>query len=295
MKKFQSREIKIAIAAIFSALLLFFGVNYLKGKNIMKPANYYYINLTDVTGCSVSTPVYLNGFRVGLINEMVYNYNKLGNITIELSLDSDLKLPNGTYATLQSSLLGDASVMLHIDRTTAGLLPLGDTIPAENQTKSGLVTKVEDIVPQVEHLLPRIDTILWSLQVLLSDPALKQSLDNINQTTANLVHSSRQLTVILNRDVPAIANNLTTVSSDFTEVSSGLKQIDFKSTMNTLDQSVKNLEALTLALNNSNSSLGLLMKDRKLYDNLNNTVQSADSLMIDLKANPKRYVHFSIW
>ena len=294
MKKLKSKEVKIAIATILSGVLLYFGINYLKGINIMKPANYYYVTFSDVTGMSVSTPVFLDGYKVGLVNDMQYDYNKLGNITIELSLDNRLKLPAGTSAYMETSLLGEASIILRVDKSSSGMLQIGDTL--SGKIASGLMGNIsENIVPQLDKMLPRVDSILLCLHVLLSNPALNQSIEQVQQTTANLEHSTRQLAILMNRDIPTITNNLTTVSSDFTQVSSNLKEVDLQSTMNAVDRSVKNLEQMTFKMNDPNSSLGLLMSDRSLYDNLESTTKNADSLMIDLKKNPKRYVHFSIW
>ncbi|MCD7971823.1 MAG: MlaD family protein [Candidatus Azobacteroides sp.] len=294
MKKYQSKEVKIAIATIVSGILLYFAVNYLKGINILKPANYYHVVFSDVSGMTVSTPVFLDGYKVGVVNALDYDFNRPGHITVELSLDSWLKLPKGTSASMETSLLGDVSINLKLDKTSSTYINIGDTLPGVKPF--GLMDKVtEDILPQLDVLIPRIDTILYSLQALVGNPALHQSLDHINLTTMNLEQSTRQLAAVMNRDLPAITGNLNTVSADFAEVSGNLKEIDFQQTMAAVDRSIKNLETMTFQLNNPESSLGLLLNDRTLYDNLTNTVESANSLLLDLQENPKRYVHFSIW
>jgi len=292
--KTKSKEIKIAVATIISALLLYFGINYLKGVNLMKPANYYYTDFKDVTGVTVSTPVMLDGFKIGLVNDMEYNYGKPGNITVELSLDKKLRIPKGSYTTMELSLLGEASVVLHLNKESRDMLNIGDTINGKKTV--GMMDNIAvNVMPQLEVLLPRIDTILTGLQAILANPAIHQSLSQINMTTANLETASRQLAVLMNKDIPTITGNLVTASNDFTQVSSNLKGIDLQSTMSSMDQSVKNMESFSKNLNNPGGTLGLLMNDRLLYDNLSNTANNADSLMIDLKKNPKRYVHFSIW
>lgn len=294
MKKYQTKEVKIAIVTILSGVLLYFMINYLKGINIMKPANYYYVNFSDVSGLAKSTPVFLDGYKVGIVNDMEYDYNKTGNITVELSLDNRLKIPAGSSASMNVSLLGDASITLHLNKNVSGIMHVGDTLLGVKP--AGLMQNMsENILPKLDDLLPRIDTILYSLQSILTNPALSQSLDQINRTTYNLEQSTRQLTVLMNRDIPKITDNLNTVSSDFTQVSSNLKEINFQSTMSSVDKTVKNLETLTLKLNDTNNSLGLLTNDRHLYDNLNTTVESTNSLLLDLKENPNRYIHFSIW
>lgn len=301
MKKYQTKEVKIAIVTILSAVLLYFGVNYLKGINIMKPANYYYVSFPDVSGLTISTPVFLDGYKVGLVNDMEYDYNRLGKIVVELSLDSRLKLPKGSSATMETSLLGDASIILHLNKMSSDAMQLGDTLIGVKPT--GLMESVtNNVLPQLDVLLPRVDTILYNLQVLLSNPALTESIDQINRTTANLERSSRLLGNIMSRDIPQITSNLNTVStdftqvsSDFTKISSNIKEIDFQKTMGAVEKSINNLEKLTLKLNDPDNSLGLLTNDRELYDNLNMTIESTNALLKDLKENPKRYIHFSVW
>ena len=301
MGKYKTKEVKIAIITILSGVLLFFTINYLKGVNIMKPANYYYVNFPNVLGLSVSTPVLLDGYKVGIVNGMEYDYSNTGNITIELSLDGRLTLPEGSSASMEVSLLGDASVTLYLNKNTDKTMQLGDTLLGVKST--GLMQSVTDnILPKLDELLPRIDTILYSLQSILTNPALNQSLEQINHTTLYLEQSSRQLAVLMNKDIPKIATNLnaassdfTKISADFTQVSSNLKEIDFQGTMLSVDKSIKNLEKLSLNLNNKDNSLGLLTNDRQLYDNLNTTIDNANKLLLDLKENPKRYVHFSVW
>ena len=294
MSKIKSKEVKIAIATIISGLLLFFGVNYLKGINIMKPSNYYYTVFPDVTGLSVSTPIVLDGFKIGLVNDLEYNFNNPGNIVVELSLDNKLKIPEGSYAVMETSLLGEATVILYLNKAETKMLQLGDTI--RGQKASGLTDNISgNLLPKLDIMLASIDTVLHNLQIILGNPAINQSLAQINQTTKNLEIASRQLSAVMNKDVPIITGNLSTVSSDFTQVSSNLKGIDFQAAMNSINQSVKNLETFSDKLNNPTGSLGLLMNDRLLYDNLTNTVVNADSLMIDIKKNPKRYVNVSVF
>ena len=294
MKKLGSKEVKIAIATITGGLLLFFGVNYLKGINILKPANYYYTIFPDVTGLAVSTPIVLDGFKIGLVNDIEYDFNRPGNIIVELSVDPKLKIPEGSYTTMETSLLGEATVILHLNKTETKMLQLGDTIRGRKTT--GMMDNISgNVLPKLEDMLPRIDSILYSLQVILANQSINHSLAQIDQTTKNLETASRQLAVVINKDVPAITSNLSNASSDFAQISANLKGVDFQGTMNSMNQSVKNFASFTDNLNNPNSSLGLLMNNRTLYDNLAKTAENADSLMIDLKKNPKRYVHFSVF
>lgn len=293
-KKF-TKEIKIAIASILSLLLLVYGINYLKGINLMKPANYYYINLTDVTGLSISSPVFVNGYRAGLVRAFEYDYANPGNIMVEISLDKQMQVSKGSHAEYVADLLGTASVHLVLEKDGSNQFYIpGDTLPSN--TPTGLMSKIEkDMVPQLTKVLMRMDTIMAGLQEIVNNPAINQSLKNIEKTTGNLTETSKSLNDIMSNKMPQIAENLSVVSKDFTTVSGNLKKVDFQSISRKLDSTMTHMNYVTAQMTKPTNSLGLLLNDRALYDSLNATVGSANSLMIDLKAHPKRYVHFSVF
>ena len=153
----------------------------------------------------------------------------------------------------------------------------------------------EKILPGVAELLPKIDSILGGLQTLITHPAIAQSLDHIEKTTGNLEVSTRQLNTLLSKEVPGIVSDLKVITGNFTEVSSGLKELDLATTVNSINATLANLQLTTDKLNKKDNSLGLLLNDRSLYDNLDSTMVNASNLLIDLKKNPKRYVHFSVF
>ncbi|MDE6174658.1 MAG: MlaD family protein, partial [Duncaniella sp.] len=114
MKKIRTKEFIIGGSVLLSLLILFFGIDYLKGINIFKSANYYYASYTNVTGLAQSAPVTLNGFKVGLVREISYEYDNPGHVLVELSLDKQLKLPVGTKAAIVTDMLGTSSVELRM-------------------------------------------------------------------------------------------------------------------------------------------------------------------------------------
>ncbi len=163
-------------------------------------------------------------------------------------------------------------------------------------TEVGVMDKLTtDLLPQVEKILPRLDSILYGIQVLVNHPALIQSLDNIESTTANLQKSTIQLNTLLGNEVPAIVSNLNKISSDFAMVSENMKEINLSSTIKSVDATLENINRISIQLNNPDSSLGLLLNDRSLYDNLDSTAKNAAGLLKDIKENPNDYVHFSVF
>ncbi len=294
MKATFTKEAKIGLVSIISLALLYLGINYLKGINLFQPVNRYYVAFNNVKGVTISSPVFVEGFKVGLVRDIVYDYDTTGKITVEISLEDKMKINKGSYITVVNSFLGGAELHIHLNTYVDDFLKSGATI--EGKMEEDMMSSVQEkILPSVESLLPKIDTILASLQTLVTHPALLQSMEHIEKTTANLEVSTRQLNRMLDKDVPVIVGNLKTMTDNFSEVSSNLKELDLASTVNAVNETLANLKMTTDKLNSTDNSVGLLLNDRALYDNLNSTMDNASKLLLDLKQNPKRYVHFSVF
>ena len=294
MKKIFTKEVIIGLVTIVSLFVLYFGINYLKGVNLFKPNNHYYVSLSNVPELQNSSPIYVNGFKVGLVNAINYNFEAPGNITVEISLDKKMKVPTGSYVKLRSGLTSGAYLDLVLNKYVSTYCEVGDTI--KGSSDPGMMDKLaKDLMPQVENLLPRLDSILLGIQVLVNHPALTQSLDHVSATTANLEKSTRQLNSLLSNDVPDLVSDLKQVSSDFSVITGNLKTIDLNKTMQTVDITLESVQQMAKQLNNKDNSLGLLLNDRQLYDNLTSTTENASNLLLDLKENPKKYVHFSVF
>lgn len=296
MKKIFTKEVIIGLVTLVSLFVLYSGVNYLKGINILKPANHYYVLMPNVSELQTSSPVYVDGFKVGLVNSIEYMYNSSAyeNIMVQISLDKQMKIQTGSYVELKSGLTSGAFLNLILNKYVSTYHQVGDTIAGK--TEIGLMEKVsQELLPQVENILPRLDSILLGIQILVNHPALTESLNHIESTTSNLQKTSRDLNTLLVNDVSEIVSNLNKISSDFSVVSENMKELDFQKTFDKVDKVLANLDQMTEQLNNPGSSLGLLLNDRSLYDNLDTTAKKASDLLHDLKENPKRYVHFSIF
>lgn len=294
--KYFTKEVKIALAAIVSIVILFVGMQFLKGLNVFSSADKYYARFSDVSGLAASSPVYANGYRVGVVEKVQYDYSQTNNIIAIVSLDSKLSLPKGTKAEISSDFLGNVKLELKFGPNPIDLMEEGDTI--QGGTDNGLMGKAAKMIPQVEVMLPKLDSILAALNTLLQDPAIKNSLHNVDQITTNLgatTNELNQLSVQLNRQMPQMLNKVDGVLTNTEGFTRQLNEMDLAGTMQKMDRAVGNLEQTTAKLNSSEGTLGLLMRDPSLYENMNSTMQSADSLLIDLKQHPKRYVHFSIF
>ena len=294
MKTVFTKEAKIGLVSIVSLALLYLGINYLKGVNLFKPVNHYYVAFSNVKGVTVSSPVFVEGFKVGLVREIAYDYDTTGKITVLVSLEDKMRINKGSYITVVNSFLGGAELHIHLNTFVDDYLHSGDTI--EGLMESDMMTSVqENLLPSIEQMMPKLDSILGGLQTLVNHPALTQSLAHVEQTTASLEHSSRRLDQMLAKDVPVIVENLKGITANFESVSGQLKELDLAGTMRTVDATLANLKLTTDKLNSADNSLGLLLNDRQLYDNLNGAMENASLLLLDLREHPKRYVHFSLF
>lgn len=294
MKSILTKEAKIGLVSIISLVLLYFGINYLKGINLFKPVNHYFVTFHNVKDVTVSSPVYIDGFKVGLVRSIVYDYENTGKITVEISLDDEMRLTAGSYITIIKTFLSGGELHIHLNEYVKDYLKPGSTI--EGRTEEDMMQAVQEkILPGVEVLLPKLDSILGGLQTLINHPALTRSLEHIEKTTGNLESSTRRLDCMLSNDVPGIVSDLKVITGNFNEVSTNLKSLDLVTTVNSINTTLANLQLTTDKLNQKDNTLGLLLNDKSLYLNLDSTMQNASRLLLDLRQNPKRYVHFSVF
>lgn len=294
MKNILTKEAKIGLATIASLALLYFGINYLKGINLFQPVNHYYVTFDNVKDVTISSPVFVEGFKVGLVRDIKYDYTTTDKVIVEVSLEEEMRINKGSYISIVKSLLSGGELHIHLNKYVKDYLKPGDTL--EGRVEEDMMGAVQEkLLPQVVDLLPKIDSILLGLQAIVNHPALIQSLNQIERTTGNLEASTQQLNRLLNKDVPVIVSDLKVITSNFADVSTELKGLDLQSTYNSMNAMMNNLKLTTEKLNSPDNSMGLLLNDKALYENLNSTANNASKLLIDLKQNPKRYVHFSVF
>jgi phospholipid/cholesterol/gamma-HCH transport system substrate-binding protein len=297
MKKIKlSKEVRVGILAVVAILVLYFGMNFLKGVDIFKPVHYYYTDFSKLDGLVPSSPVFIKGYKVGQVESISYDFLQANSFMVKISVDKNIRIPkNSVIELFDDGLMGGKAIqLLFAVQNTESFHLSGDTLPS--QIAVGLFDQLSaDLLPKIQDIAVQADSLLLSVRTLVEDESVQNSLKSIERTTVDLAESSSSLKKIVQNDIPKVIQNVHVLTDDFMAVSGNLKQIDFAATMDRVDVTIKDLNQITRKVNDSEGSLGLLLNDKNLYMNLVNASNSADELLIDLRQSPKRYVHFSLF
>lgn len=298
-----TKEIRIALVAIVGIILLFFGMNFLKGVRLFASDNTYFISFDNVKGLSGSSPVLDNGYKVGTVKSINYDYENRGKILVEVGIDKDIKIPAGTTAQISSDLLGNVQIDLIMGDGISGFVSPEGTI--SGMINDGALGQLKNMIPQLQEMLPKVNTILENVNTLLADPAIHGSLHNVEQLTQKLNTTANELNAMIaqiDKQVPGLMGKASTMLDNANNTMGkaatavdNLANLDLESSLAELEKTLNNLKIFTEKLNDNEGSLAAMLNDRTLYDNLNATIAHADSLMVNLRENPKRYVHFSVF
>lgn len=309
MNPTSKKNVLIGLTVVVSICILYWGIEYLKGINLLKPANFYYAKFEKVNGLTVASSVTVNGFKVGQVREITYDYDT-NQISVELSFEKGLKIPDGSTITFSNELLGAAALQLNLGASKT-YMEVGSVIPTQMQ--GGLMDKVgNDMMPALVSILPKVDSIVGSVNQILANPAIAASVTRCDAITRELAASSAQLTELmasLNKAIPGMVHNangvlananaltgdLRTTTGNLNTFTGNLKELPLDTTLNRINATLANVQRLTAKLNNENSSLGMLLNDKKLYQNATSTVASLDSLLQDVKKHPKKYVTIKVF
>lgn len=289
-------EIKIALVAVAGIVALFIGMNFLKGTHLFTGSKTYCFAFDDISGLTKSSPIYASGYQVGLVKDIIFDYSHKNKTKVIAEMDKQMKIPTGTTAFISSDVLGNIKVTLNIAPNKGEFIQEGGLIPGS--IDQGAMGEVMSMIPPVKQMLPKLDSILLSLNQLLADPAIASSVHNVQDMTANLTKTSRELNAVvakLNREIPGVVTKTNHILDHSETFTANLSQVDVATTMRKVDEAMADVKAVTAKINSNEGTLGLLMRDPSLYNQINTTVRSADSLMVNIRQHPKRYVHFSIF
>ena len=300
----MKKEVKIGLTAIVAIVLFYIGINFLKGVNVFTTTNSYYVKFDNAGGLTPSASVLANGYAVGIVREINYNYSDNQSVVVAIELDKAMHVPEGTTAELETSLMGSVTLHLLPGKNPVKYLERGDTIIGRQHF--GAMERAAEMLPQVEQMLPKVDSIMGNLNRLTGDSAMLALVKNLAVISENLAQTTTRMDQLMGKEIPTILGNVNALTGNLNKVAGDIAKGHLDSTMTVLhatmlhaDTLTQRLNALTATLNTSvtstDNSLGLLLNDRSIYDGLNRTINSADSLLIDMKERPGRYVHFSVF
>jgi len=295
----------VAALAVISGVILYFGVRFLKGTEVFSSNNTFYVVYENVDGLTASNPVLINGLPVGYVDVIRLQQKKGNQILVVLKIEENIILGDSTSAILSTSdLLGSKAIVLDVKNINAPLEE-GDTLIAAKDVGIAELVQAKTL-PIVDQLDTTITRINFLLAAFVEDTSrVSNTLENVEQTTfqvESMVSENR-------RDLNTVISNFRKLSetladseqgieplmAKLNDVANKLNEIELQSTVMKIDSTMANLQTITQKIEQQEGTMGKLVNNDSLYVNLNQTVSDLDSLLVDLKANPKRYVRFSIF
>lgn len=295
-----SKEVKVGFVSIVAIAILVWGYNYLKGTNLFNSNKTVYTEYPFIGGLAKSSPVIVNGFQVGLVSDVYFKEDQSGNLMVELVItDRDLKIPSNSVANLISlDLLSSKGIGLTLGDSDVELVD-GDTIKSHFE-KSMFDDVSEQLLPmkqKAEKLMVSLDsTVIISRTTLQNLNKLfdEQNQRNLKLSLINLKNTIEKFQTFAD-NANATMNTLKPTVKKYGDLADSLKQLDIKTTLDKANKSFDEITAVMQKMNSGEGTMGQLMTNDSLYKNLENATRDLDKLLIDMEANPKRYVHFSLF
>ena len=288
-----AREIKVGVLAALCLFLLFFGFNFLKGVNIFSPTNSYHGRFDNIHGVEEQAAVYIRGLKVGQVDRIHYDFTTDSAFVLDISINRDIVLPEGTQMALVSDgLLGGMAIELQLGDGQA--IQHGSFLPTVYVP--GLVESLQgNLLAHIDEAVSDVDSLVLQLQNELAGNHIQTTLQNVDRISGDLTGVSSDLKHLMKNQVPTIVNNADTAVANLNTVVADLKAADLKSTVARVDNAVDGVNSLISDVRSDQGTIGKLIYDKSLYNHIDATVISADSLLTDLKAHPKRYVQISVF
>ena len=284
------REIKVGILAGICVFLLFFGFNFLKGVNIFSPTNSYHGTFTHLHGLEEQAAVYIRGHKVGQVDKIHYDFTRDSAFTIDISINKDIILPAGSQIALcADGLLGGMAIELQLPSNSETInreaISHGSFLPTTYVP--GLIESVQsELLAHVDEAVQQVDELVAQVKSQLDGDQIKNSLTNVERISEDLSAVSADVKYLMAHQVPTIVNNADTAIANLNTVVADIKEANLKATVARVDTALENVNSLVTEVREPL---------QPLMQHIDATVVSADSLIVDLKAHPKRYVHFSLF
>jgi phospholipid/cholesterol/gamma-HCH transport system substrate-binding protein len=300
-----SKEVKVGLLAVIACSILYVGVKFLKGSDFFSPINTYYVFYHDIDGLTVSNPVVINGFMVGRVSKIKFIQDADPQIMVALEVDNSILLGENTIANLvNNDILGSKAISLEIGKISR---PKANKDTLRGKVAEGITELLkEKAIPLAESL----DTIFHNVNMILSNISGKANqVDNMTSNMEETSYIIKHFAMENERKISEITINLQVLTQVLSDPNDGIKPViaklnaiadslqhaELAKTLKKADKAIDNLQGIVTKINEGEGSLGKLVHDDSLYVNLNKSAESLDRLLIDLRENPKRYVHFSLF
>ncbi len=288
-----SKEAKIGLTFIIAIVFLYFGINFLKGRSALAKEHTYYVVYNQISGLTPSSVINTNGYKVGNVTDIIYNFDTPDRIVVKLSINKALRIPKGSRIYLMNELLGGVSLDLRL-AADKQYYEEGDTIEAG--IARGLTGRIEEeILPQLNAMLPKIDSLVTSLHNIANNPNIGTTLSHAAELSLKLNYTAEELNRLLKKDVPTLMTHLNLTGTNVEKMTSELASIDYVSTIARVDSTVNNLQQLSATLLSDESTAGRLLNDTAFYNNLTSVCTNANALIEDIKQHPTRYINISVF
>lgn len=299
-----SREVKVGALVLSGIVLFIYGFNYLKGKDLFNPSDTFYTEYNNVEGLVPSTPVTINGLKVGKVTGIGFKGDGSGKLSIELMVDSNFEFSKNSKAELyETGLIGGKAIAIIPAFDGAETAEDGDFL--EGRVKAGLTELVNQrltpLQEKIEIMMVGADSLLSNINDVFDAKTkenLRASVAGLNDVMQNFKSTSSSLKtlVALNQEkLNTTLDNVENISSNLSKTTNELAEADLKQTIKVLESTIQNFNGISAKINSGEGSIGKLLKDEGLYDNLEGASLQLEQLLQDMKLNPKRYVHFSLF
>ncbi|MBP3213773.1 MAG: MCE family protein [Bacteroidaceae bacterium] len=291
-----SKEIKIALVAVLSAIIIYVGIIFLKGLKLFNDEVSYFVEIANVQGMPTASDVRANGLKIGTVKAINFNSDRQ-NLTVEITINPNFKIPQGTSVYMTKEMLGSAMMNLRLGPDPTDVLQPGDTIKGSPMVD--LMTEAGNLLPKVESMLTKVDSILGAVNTIANNPAIETSLDNMAAVSSDLRVTTQRINGLLSKDVPQLMAKTNVICTNLETTTNAISEIDVAGMARKADATLSGVQEMTFkintAMNSKDNSLGMLMNDNSIALHVDSTLQNSSRLLEDLRLHPKRYVHFSLF
>ncbi|WP_347374701.1 MlaD family protein [Aequorivita sp. Q41] len=298
-----SKEVKTGILAIGAILLLIFGYSFLKGTNLLDKNREFFVKYDNVEGLAQAAPVTINGLRVGKVQEISFANSK-GGLIVKFSVEKDFDFSKNSVVRIYSTgLIGGKSLGIFPEYDINNIAKNGDTLRGD--VEDGMLTAVTKALgpleKKVNNTLATVDTLLLNVNAIVDEKTrqnLKEAIENLNKTLNSFSGVSENLNHILATNTGKLDNtftNLDKTAGNLSKLTDSLAQLETGKLVTNLQNVVDKMDNIVSGIDNGDGSIGKLLKDDKLYENLEGASRQLEQLLQDVKLNPKRYVHISVF